>query len=87
MVEIPRRRKCSANFEPPRRFAPPLLSQGGDKTRTVHGFFPSLSQEGWPRQGPGWFAPQRGEIPQLIEETYIYAPSATTIRLRPWALA
>jgi hypothetical protein len=34
------------------------------------GFIPSLDKEGWPRQGPGWFAPQRGEIPQLQPDAY-----------------
>ena len=34
------------------------------------GFIPSLAKEGWPRQGPGWFAPQRGEIPQLEQDRY-----------------
>ena len=34
------------------------------------GFIPSLAKEGWPRQGPGWFAPQRGEIPQLEQDGY-----------------
>ncbi len=33
----------NGRLEPPRRFAPPLLIQGGDNTSTVHGFFPSLS--------------------------------------------
>ena len=36
------------------------------------GFIPSLAKEGWPRQGPGWFAPQRGEIPQLEQDRYVY---------------
>ena len=34
------------------------------------GVIPSLSKEGWPRQGPGWFAPPRGEIPQRQPDGY-----------------
>ena len=38
------------------------------------GFIPSLSKEVWPRQGPGWFALQPSEIPQLQPEVYSYHP-------------
>ena len=58
----------SLRSEPPRPLTgPPLLSQGGDKTSTVHCFFPSLSKEGW-REAPGWF---EAAIPQLRSDPYI----------------
>ena len=57
--------------EPPRPLTGPhLLTQGGDKTSTVHCFFPALDKEGW-REAPGWFD---AVIPPLIQETYMQHP-------------